>query len=438
MPYAFPTDLATQVIERWNTFVSRHDSPAPPLPPPADLRHILETAFFASLLREEGRDLRFVLCCAPDLEVRRDGAGEEMAVVPFATPRPVTIAALRALAPAVSPNNAAILIRCATDDLGGSSCEIAGILNVGSNLARARSGRSFYHRPAPYALMVDVRDAGELHIYRGGIRLASLQGGRLHDQLAFSGLEFLPISDILARGEEGLRGRFIALEHEPARETSDFQWTALLNTVLCIVNGIKERGHGGTVLLVAPEAMQTLPIRLKYDVQDEGGVLADRFVAFINARHALADARWQQAKAGSGAVEDASVSLLQNATFVAEEDLADAADLVARLGDVDGAVVLQSDLHALGFGAEIVLDTARPVIAYEVFGNPRRSKQWPAVDSESFGMRHRSALRCVAVADSTAAFVVSQDGTVSFFWKQDGRVFLKRNVNTANPNMVGA
>jgi hypothetical protein len=42
------------------------------------------------------------------------------------------------------------------------------------------------------------------------------------------------------------------------------------------------------------------------------------------------------------------------------------------------------------------------------------------------------------VSESTAAFVVSQDGTVSFFWKQDGRVFLKRNVNTANPNMVGA
>ena len=59
-------------------------------------------------------------------------------------------------------------------------------------------------------------------------------------------------------------------------------------------------------------------------------------------------------------------------------------------------------------------------------------------DSESFGMRHRSALRCVAVARNTAAFVVSQDGTVSFFWKKDGRVLLKRNVNTANPNLIGA
>jgi hypothetical protein len=60
----------------------------------------------------------------------------------------------------------------------------------------------------------------------------------------------------------------------------------------------------------------------------------------------------------------------------------------------------------------------------------------PEVDSESFGMRHRSALRCVGMADATAAFVTSQDGRVSFFWKQDGRVLLKSHVNTANPNMI--
>ena len=60
------------------------------------------------------------------------------------------------------------------------------------------------------------------------------------------------------------------------------------------------------------------------------------------------------------------------------------------------------------------------------------------MDSESFGMRHRSAIRCVAGAEGTAAFIVSQDGTVTFCWKQGSRVLLKRNVNTANPNMVVA
>ncbi|HEX5214785.1 MAG TPA: hypothetical protein VFV98_04950 [Vicinamibacterales bacterium] len=438
MPYAFPADLAEQVIARWHTFVSRHDSPAPPLPAAGHLRHILETAFLASLEREEGRDLRFVLCCAPEITVPRDGQSETVPVVPLQTPRLLTVEALRSLAPAVSPMNAAILVKCplANDRIG--QCEIAGVLNIGSNLARARSGRSFYHRPAPYALVIDVRDAGEMHIYRGGIKLASLKAGSLHDQLAYSGLEFLPISDILGRGSDALRPRITPPEHEPARETSDFEWTALLNTLLCIVNGVKEHEHGGTLLLVAPGSEPTLPIRIKFDVNELSSTLADRFVEFLNSRHELASARWRRKVAGPALQSEAVLSHLQNTTLIAEEDLADAADLAARLSAVDGALVLTSDLRVLGFGAEIVLDAAQPISAYDVTGHLRRADPKPEVDSESFGMRHRSALRCVAMAKDAAAFVVSQDGTVSFCWKQDGHVLLKRHVNTANPNMVGA
>ena len=87
--YAFPDDLATQVIEGWEHLVARHDSPAPALalPLPAELRHILATAFFASLEREEGRSLRFVLCCAPGIEVLRDGFGEAVPLVPLTKTR---------------------------------------------------------------------------------------------------------------------------------------------------------------------------------------------------------------------------------------------------------------------------------------------------------------------------------------------------------------
>ena len=96
--------------------------------------------------------------------------------------------------------------------------------------------------------------------------------------------------------------------------------------------------------------------------------------------------------------------------------------------------MLTSDLRIPGFGAN------RPRR-----GLPVTASRWPAtspvrsrteVDSESFGMRHRSALRCVGVAQATAAFVASQDGRVSFFWKRIVRVLLKSNVNTANPNMI--
>ncbi len=434
--YAFPADLAEQVIERWHTFVSRHDSPAPPLPPAPALQHVLETAFFASFLREEGRDLRFVLCCSTGFEVRRDGLVEHVPVMPLASARPLSIESIRALAPAVSPDNAAMLVRF-SDEATGAPPEIAGILHVGADLARARRGRSFYHRPAPYALVIDVRDAGELHIYRGGIKLASMRAGRLHDQIAFSSLELMPISDILARGEQALRPRIVPPTSELSRDTSDFEWTALLNTILCIVNGVRELGHGGTVLLVSPGAEASMPVKPKFTLDDHAGLLSGRFVDFLNTRHALVSERWRREHDAAAHV-DLPVVPWETAAFAAEDDLADAADLVAALSAVDGAVILRSDLHVLSFGAEIVLDAALPVTAYEASGGIRRSTEWPKVDSESFGMRHRSALRCVAMAEHTAAFVVSQDGTTTFCWRQGGRVVLKRNVNTANPNMVGA
>ncbi len=286
--------------------------------------------------------------------------------------------------------------------------------------------------------MIEVVDAGELHIYQGGVRLISMKAGHLQHLLAYSVLDFLPIANILMSGERALHDRIVAPPHEAARETSDFEWTALLNTILCIVNGIKAHGHGGTVLLVAPGAESSLPVRTKFGIAEHESVLGERFVEFLNTRHMLTEAALNRETPPRLMSREQALAHLQNAAFAAEEDLVDAAAVAAGLAAVDGALVLTADLRTVGFGAEIVLDAAEPVIAHEVIGHAQSPESWPAVDSESFGMRHRSALRCVGVADQMAAFVVSQDGQVSLFWKQDGRVLLKRNVNTANPNMIGA
>lgn len=79
--------------------------------------------------------------------------------------------------------------------------------------------------------------------------------------------------------------------HEPARETADFEWTALLNTVLAIVNGLEAHGHGGTLLVTAPGAERTLPLRVKFDVDAQNTMLPNTFAAFINARHAFVDGK---------------------------------------------------------------------------------------------------------------------------------------------------
>ncbi len=141
-PFAFPADLAQEVIERWGAFAARHSEP-PPLPSADELRHILTTAFFASLEREEGRPLQFVLCCSPDVDVVRDGLGETVPVVPLQVSRQLTVASIRSLAPAVSPANAALLVRFPREGGGRASAKSpACCMSARTSPARAAAARS--------------------------------------------------------------------------------------------------------------------------------------------------------------------------------------------------------------------------------------------------------------------------------------------------------
>src|SRR5262245_9270313 len=114
MGYVFPSDLADEITARWQSFAA-HQA-APPLPSAPLLRHVLETAFFASFEREEGRAPRFVLCCAPESHIPRDAEdGGTVPVVPLEPSRPLSVESIRALAPAVSPETAAMLVECPED-----------------------------------------------------------------------------------------------------------------------------------------------------------------------------------------------------------------------------------------------------------------------------------------------------------------------------------
>src|SRR4029079_2581049 len=92
---ASPEELAEQLLARWTTFVARHDRPAPPLPSVQELRYILETAFFASFAREEGRSLRCVMCCAPSTVVPRESGTDNVPAMAFTGPRMLSVDGLR-------------------------------------------------------------------------------------------------------------------------------------------------------------------------------------------------------------------------------------------------------------------------------------------------------------------------------------------------------
>jgi hypothetical protein len=437
MTYSLPADLAELVIDRWHTYVSRGGTAPPAIPRSRQLRWILETLFFASLEREEGRDLRFTVCFS-SRAVLRDESWDKVPLIAFVKPRPLSVAALRALAPAVRPSGGAIMVELLYDFEGGEESNIVGVLHVGSDYAKAREGKSFYYQRPPYALTVEVRGPGELHVYQGAIKLAILHSGVLIEPDTISALDFLPGHQILKQGEDILSQRIIVPTFEPPSEWANFQWIALLNTVLSLVNSIKSTNHGGSLLLLQSDSIDDIPLKFKYELSSEADFLDDRFVSFINTRHEVGDAFYMQENEIDGAASTEERSRLQLTLVAKERELADAAETVAMFSGVDGALALTSDLRVLGFGGEILLERAGPTRVFEVIGETMSPTRTDEIDSESFGMRHRSAVRFVASVSNAVAFVVSQDGQVSFIWQKDGSVYIKRRVNIANPNMAGA
>ncbi|MBI5933085.1 MAG: DNA integrity scanning protein DisA nucleotide-binding domain protein, partial [Chloroflexi bacterium] len=118
----------------------------------------------------------------------------------------------------------------------------------------------------------------------------------------------------------------------------------------------------------------------------------------------------------------------------AQQKLAETSEFIGKLSGVDGAIIFRTDFILEGFGTEILMDKIKPSKVYKVLDPIKKHKE--ELDSEQFGMRHRSAMRLVSAVPDIAIFVVSQDGGISLIWNENGEVCFKTGVKTTNVNMV--
>jgi DNA integrity scanning protein DisA with diadenylate cyclase activity len=117
-----------------------------------------------------------------------------------------------------------------------------------------------------------------------------------------------------------------------------------------------------------------------------------------------------------------------------QEQLVEAIRFAAKLSGCDGAIVVTEDLRLLGFGAEIRSELKRGVTAVEVLDDVR--KLYRTLDIESFGLRHRSAIKLVSRKPKCCVLVISQDSAISFVWSdRPDVVSIKRGLNLINMNM---
>ncbi|MFO0617912.1 MAG: hypothetical protein U0414_35305 [Polyangiaceae bacterium] len=337
-----------------------------PRPTSEALRELVLTAFYASLEREEGVELRFALAYVGREKLYTEHGGPDLwAPLELASPVPLTVDAVAKLAQAADPWRSVIAV-------GGpaGALEILGVIRTG----RARTliwDCLVLRATAPGHLQAFVGDAYAMELAKGSVIAAE-------PVLVFDGgLVRARLDDMAA--EHGLDARL---------------YTRALRRV---VRNLTDRGVGGIVVVGADDAL---------DLVRGGYPLARPSPTLRDAVGPPSDAEGPPS-APPRPIEQEALRAVDHRATVFDE----VTSFVADLATIDGALVLGSDLSVLAFGARLVAPpiTALPVVRARD-GDATRSDGSPLA---KLGTRHNSAAALCAARAGVVVFVVSEDGPIS-------------------------
>jgi hypothetical protein len=418
--HAYPHDLAAAALAALRR---RGDAVvASPLLEPALLESLLSTAYQASLLRDEGRQVIFRLVVAPPEVFPADGGPPSgLLTLHFPERRVCDVTELRRLA-AAAPYHRALIGACIGDQ---GRPALWGVVHAGARWLRVQTGGRVSAPALPRALVVSVGGPGRIEVELGDTALARLEAGRIGGTTVD-----VFTSRWLPRQFAPTRAALMA-DHAVAKQKADARWAPLDESLLRgigqhmvrqLIAVIRAARHGATLLVVPPEAEARLLapdsiLRVHYrlvhdEARDRYRSLMLRIMNRLAALHAgpLAEAvGWPEYQHS----RDEEIAALDEALF-------EVAHLIAGFAAVDGAVLVTRSFEILGVGAEIVgnlPDVPTVYRADDLEGTLRTAEA-----TERTGTRHRSAYRlCQAMKDALAV-VVSQDGGVRFACWQDDAV----------------
>lgn len=402
----YPPQLLAAIKAAWSKGPAQGAQGFGPIPPDDHILVMLEAAFHAGLQTEEGRPLRIRLAYLDPQAPNSRTTPRRL--LPFASSVPLNSGALAKLACAVDPRRCAIgVFSRATErpeiwglvDSGISPWEVARNLGMADQHGGA---------PAPVStLEVAVNKPGELVVSSGRSHLCTLTNGQIRASTP------LPLAcGQLGQFFRGMCDRF----RDHLRERQIYRPSYLTNLPLYFVEslvGRTARARHGATLIFVPQgfaddgAARRHELRFKYRLResDVWGLMRERF----NLEHRHFDNL--EAAHAAGAVTNADE---QVALYLEGEEwrtfgvaLEDRAELIAHMTGVDGAVVLDTRLRILGFGAEIRTDDAG-TLKDVVLEDPDGTR----LPIDGFGTRHRSAFRLCSKDDCIACIVVSSDGPI--------------------------
>lgn len=411
--FHYPAELEALVAAQWPL-----DVPRDPLA--ESLRAVLEVAYHASMLREEGRPVRVRIALARSAQLCSAPSHQGPLALRLDRTRPFDVEELRRLAVAAPLETSFVGVE--PDEHG--ELRIWGIVSTGAQwLAPTWGGRS-QDAPSLSGTVVHVRGPARISVHAGDVFVGGLEGGRLvtlrTDVFASRWMPALFAAlraELVEQHETARTGEGLSLDESLVSTISQ----QMVRRALWLM---REAHHGGMIVFVEPEDVDALfatTLRAKYRFAP--GPARTRYSALLRA---ITDA---VARTHRGATPTISARDF----FARADDLADAESAifelsrtVASLSAADGAVVLSKRFELLAFGVEI----AAPAGSARHDAGPRQVRRALDAegehtvddDEENVGTRHRAAYRFVQAHPRGLVVVVSQDGTIRFVASRDGRV----------------
>lgn len=408
-----PKKFIDELYARWGTApLLKSYSP----PNPDHLLTVLEAAYLASMETEEGRTLRFGLIFLGDM-----GDEFKQQLTRFKEPRALTSHEIRRLAPATNIDSSFIAI----ETLGGDPL-ISGIVDVGSDWTLFQKGKRPSGVGLPFNLVVTVTAPGTIKLSLADHVLFDIERGKPARECS-NVLKFGPIHEFLRPGLVQLLIDAVGKDCPRDEHFLISYGGEYLRFLARTLRSVEEGGHGGAIILLREQDASELSkhITIKYETEDLP--LWSELVTYVTAifdeietgkaveKHSTVDQtahdKWR--KAGQ-------------ARQRAENRLNDLSTFLARLTQVDGALVLTDRLRVLGFGAVIKdLSDVAPTITT---CHDEACHTHTDTLTEGYGTRHRSAISICQKRDCVA-FILSQDGGVKVVRNVDGAILVWPSVS---------
>lgn len=406
-----PLVLARQLCDQW-AHIPRLKSH--PRPAPDQLAKILESAYLASMESEEGRPLKFGLIMRASTEPDEPGC----TVARFREQRPLSSYEIRRLAPATGLSSTFIAVESTDRGLF-----IWGTMDVGSEWSQLQSAEQTSGMCLPFHLVITVSAPGTINLKFSDSLIYSAERGQSAQQscnvLKFGPVQefFQPVMHQLLQEAFPDRDDLISDKHFVISYGGEY-----LRFLARILKYAERLGHGATIIILREkdDTRANDYLSIKYPLSnchpwDElvryVNLIGEEIESskLINGKPQITQPDLDHWKAASRDCESLSQQLIDRSRFL------------ARLTQVDGALVMTERLRVLGFGAIIKeVSTSRPTFR---FCQDELCRKFEERKLEAYGTRHRSSIKLCEQMDCIA-FVLSQDGGVKALKHEGEQVLL--------------